>query len=66
MYAVLGAFAKLGKVTLSYAMSLCLPVYVYVRPHGTARLLLEEFLLSLVLECLFKTLSKKYSSFIDM
>ena len=39
---LLGAFAKLQKVTISLVMS--------VRPHGTTRLVLDTFSLNFILE----------------
>jgi len=40
----LGALVKLGKkATITYIMSVCLSVRLAVRPHGTSRLLLDEF-----------------------
>jgi hypothetical protein len=39
---ILGAFAKLRKATISFVMSVCLSVYLPVRPHRT-RLPLDGF-----------------------
>jgi uncharacterized membrane protein YesL len=40
---ILGAFAKLRKAIASVVMSVCLSVYLSVRPHGTSRLPLNGF-----------------------
>jgi len=43
-FVLLGAFSKLEKVAISFAISACLPV----RPHGTTRLPLDGFSWNLV------------------
>jgi len=57
---ILGAFTKLWKATISFVISVCLPVYLSVRssvfPHGTTRLPLVGFLWYLI----FKYFSKIY------
>jgi len=53
---ILGAFAKLGKATISFVMSHRLSIRPSACPHGTTRLPLEGF--SLILIIFFKSVEK--------
>jgi len=46
----LGTFTKLHEAAISFVMSVRLAGCVTVRPNGTARLPLKEFLLNLIFE----------------
>jgi hypothetical protein len=48
--AILGAFAKMRKATINSVMSVCPSLRPSVRPHGTTRLPLDRFSLTLICE----------------